>query len=243
MSLAQNIQTALLPREIRVPGLEVSASMTPATEVGGDYYEVLPTEHGCWFGIGDVAGHGLESGLQMLMIQSSVLTLVRANPLASPRDVVVGVNRTLVENLRDRLRATSFATLVVLRYDGAGQVVFAGAHEELVVWRHDKQACEIVPTPGTWVGTIPDITPQTLDSKLQLEPGDVLVLYTDGVIEARDAKRAMFGVERVSRIVAEASTASVDEIRARVLAAVSDWQNKVDDDATLIVIRRPIENG
>src|SRR5499427_5838204 len=82
MEIASKIQTAILPnitpRAVR--GLEIAARMRRATEVGGDYYDVLPTEDGCWLGIGDVAGHGLPAGIIMLTIQSAIAALTQDRP-------------------------------------------------------------------------------------------------------------------------------------------------------------------
>ena len=104
LSIATRIQTSILPRNLQVRGLEIAATMLPATEVGGDYYDVLPTAHGCWIGIGDVAGHGLRPGLVMMMLQSIVSALVRNDPEAKPRDLLRVVNAVLYENVRERLQ-------------------------------------------------------------------------------------------------------------------------------------------
>jgi hypothetical protein len=85
LEIGARIQTCILPAAIEVPGLSVSARMIPASEVGGDYYGVFPTHDGAWIGIGVVAGHGLTSGLVMLMMQSAVAALGRARPDALPR--------------------------------------------------------------------------------------------------------------------------------------------------------------
>jgi serine phosphatase RsbU (regulator of sigma subunit) len=238
MDIAQGIQAALLPRSLEVPGLDVAASMRPATEVGGDYYDVLPVGDGCWFGIGDVAGHGLESGMIMLMIQSSVLTLIRRDPDASPAAVISAVNRALHENLSDRLDVRTFATLVLLRYRRDGRLVFAGAHEELVVWRASTRTCELVATPGTWIGARRDVEHAMVDSEITLEHGDVVVLLTDGVIEAMNAAGEQLGPDRVCRLVEDCADQPVDEIRARIAAAVAGWEHETADDASVIVLRR-----
>jgi serine phosphatase RsbU (regulator of sigma subunit) len=238
MNIAQGIQTALLPRSLAVPRLEVAASMRPATEVGGDYYEVLPVPDGCWFGIGDVAGHGLESGLLMLMIQSSVMTLVRKDPDAPPRSVICSVNRAINENLRERLKTTSFATLMLMRYRTDGTFVFAGAHEEIIVWRAATKKCEIIATPGTWVGGVRNIESTTVDSRLELAEGDVMVLFTDGVIEARNRDGTVFDSARLCKCIEQSAELPVERIRERLFAEVTAWEHKIEDDATAIVIRR-----
>src|SRR5690606_12868213 len=84
LDIAARIQTAIQPKHPRVPGLELATVMVPATEVGGDYFDVLPCPGGCWIGIGDVAGHGLSAGLVMLMIQSIVAATVHVRPELGP---------------------------------------------------------------------------------------------------------------------------------------------------------------
>ena len=104
MEIAARIQTSILPRDVSVAGLEIAAAMHAATEVGGDYYDVVPVDDGCWIGIGDVAGHGLGTGLVMLMMQSGIGALARKMPDAAPRDLLLALNTMLVENVRDAPR-------------------------------------------------------------------------------------------------------------------------------------------
>jgi sigma-B regulation protein RsbU (phosphoserine phosphatase) len=240
LEIATRIQTSILPRDREVPNLEVAATMLPATEVGGDYYDVLPTADGCWFGIGDVAGHGLTSGIVMMMVQSVVATIVRANPNATPRQLVAAINVVLYENIRDRLRQDEHVTFTLLRYGGDGRVAFAGAHEEMLV-RRASGKIEHVATPGTWLGVLPDIERETVDSEITLGVGDVLVLYTDGVIEARDASGAEFGMDRLAEAVKQAPGGSAIGVRDEALRAVeawSAWGVERADDITIVVVRR-----
>ena len=122
--------------------------MHAATEVGGDYYDVVPVDDGCWLGIGDVAGHGLGTGLVMLMMQSGIGALARKMPDAAPRDLLLALNTMLVENVRERLGQHEHATLTLIRYRRDGSLTFAGAHEEMLVRRAATGRCERIETPG-----------------------------------------------------------------------------------------------
>ncbi|HEV8248102.1 MAG TPA: substrate-binding domain-containing protein, partial [Polyangiaceae bacterium] len=135
LSIATHIQTSILPRDLAVPGLAIAAAMIPATEVGGDYYDVLLVEGGCWIGIGDVAGHGLRPGLVMMMLQSVVSTVGRHSPNAPPSELIGVVNAVLYDNIRQRLGQDEHATLSLMRYSENGELVFAGAHEDLIIRR------------------------------------------------------------------------------------------------------------
>jgi DNA-binding LacI/PurR family transcriptional regulator len=128
LEIAARIQTAVLPRELAAPGLDLAAKMIAATEVGGDYYDVLPFDGGCWLAIGDVAGHGLRTGLIMLMIQSAVAGLCARSPGASPSELLTVINEVLYENVRERLQRDEHATLALIRYTSDGQLTIAGGH-------------------------------------------------------------------------------------------------------------------
>jgi sigma-B regulation protein RsbU (phosphoserine phosphatase) len=141
------IQTSILPRDVNVAGLEIAATMRAATEVGGDYYDVIPVTDGCWMGIGDVAGHGLGTGLVMLMMQSGIGALARKLPDASPRDLLLALNAMLVDNVRQRLGQREHATLTLLRYRRDGTLAFAGAHEEILILRAATGRCERLAPP------------------------------------------------------------------------------------------------
>jgi phosphoserine phosphatase RsbU/P len=237
LAIATRIQTSILPRDLRVPGLEIAAMMLPAAEVGGDYYEVLPTPHGCWIGIGDVAGHGLRSGLVMMMLQSVVSALVRSNPESAPRDVLRVVNAVLYENVRERLGQDEHATLSLIHYRENGELWFAGAHEDMLVLRADTGQVEAVPTLGTWVGATRDIDEATQDTRYLLRDGDVLLLYTDGVIEAQNRAGERFGLPRLMRELARVGREPAQLIRDRLGSAVAEFMAEQRDDIALLVAR------
>jgi DNA-binding LacI/PurR family transcriptional regulator/serine phosphatase RsbU (regulator of sigma subunit) len=239
MEIAARIQTSILPRDVSVPGLEIAAAMHAATEVGGDYYDVVPVDDGCWIGIGDVAGHGLGTGLVMLMMQSGIGALARKMPDAAPRDLLLALNTMLVENVRTRLGQHEHATLTLIRYRRDGGLTFAGAHEEMLIRRVATGRCERIETPGAWVGAKRDITAGTVDSTARLHSGDVLVLYTDGLTEAiaADGSGARFGADRLIALVEEHGASAPAAVRDAILAAVAAFSAQRDDDVTLLVAR------
>ncbi|WP_437736772.1 SpoIIE family protein phosphatase [Sorangium sp. So ce1335] len=235
--VAARIQTTLVPRQLSIEGLELAAIMKPAAEVGGDYYDVIATPWGGWLGIGDVAGHGLAAGLIMLMIQSMIAALTSDDPTASPARVVSALNRAIYKNVRDRLERDEHATLLLLRYERGGRVTFAGAHDDLIVCSARARRCVCIPSSGVWIGALPEIGPMTRDSELVLEDGDVLVLYSDGVTEARNAHNEQYGLERLCAAIEATQEAPVGAIRDRILAEVEGWCPSPDDDITILVAR------
>ncbi|MBN2196092.1 MAG: SpoIIE family protein phosphatase [Polyangiaceae bacterium] len=235
--VAVHIQTTMIPATIIAPGLEFAAVMLPAAEAGGDFYDVLGMEDSAWLAIGDVAGHGLGAGMIMLMVQSMVAALTRVRPELPPSEIVSLLNEALYENVRHRLKRNEHVTLTVLRYGRDGRIRFAGAHEEIIVWRANSGLCETVTPPGFWVGAMPNVREITTDAELVLHEGDLLVLHTDGLTEARNAHHEQFGFERLVAAVEQLGSRPVEEVRDRILELVDSWCASFDDDRTLVVAR------
>jgi serine phosphatase RsbU (regulator of sigma subunit) len=237
LEIAMRIQTAVLPREPHVAGLDLAGKMIAAARVGGDYYDVLPFPGGSWLAIGDVAGHGLSTGLIMLMIQSVVAGLCARAPAASPSELLAVINEVLYENVRERLQRDEHATLALIRYTSDGELAIAGGHEDIVLYRAETCSCELIPTPGPWVGAFRDIAASNVDAHYRLHPGDALVLYTDGITEAADANGNRFGLERLCGEILQVQGEPADAICSHLLQRVGAFQISQDDDMTLLVAR------
>lgn len=237
LEIAARIQTSILPRDLSVASLDIAARMVPADEVGGDYYDVLEVDDGAWIAIGDVSGHGLESGLIMLMVQTAVASLVRANPDGSPADIVRELNRVIYENVVNRMEVGRHMTLTLIRVHDDGRVVFAGAHMDMALLRSGADECEAVLTPGTWVAIVDDVDAITEDTTEQLQDGDLMVVYTDGVTEAMDAGGEQFGFERLCAALEGAAAGSSQHICEALFAAVVEHTDVQQDDISVLVMR------
>jgi phosphoserine phosphatase RsbU/P len=238
IELAAGIQMGILPKSRQISRLEISASMVPATESGGDYFDILPFEGGGWIGIGDVAGHGLHAGLVMMMIQSIVSATTHNHPRASPAEVWAVLNSVLYENVRTRLGREEHATLTLIRYEDSGRLVFAGAHEDILVYRARRQCCEQIKTQGIWAGILADVPPGTIsDQECVLEPGDTILLHSDGVTEVRNRAREMFGLGRLRAAFEREATRALDDLRDRIIREVRGFMVEQMDDMTLVGLR------
>ncbi len=241
LEITRRLQQMVLPRAHELSAIEhldIAGFMEPATEVGGDYYDVLEHEGRVKIGIGDVTGHGLESGVLMLMVQMAVRTLL-TNNVTNPEQFLTVLNRAVFENVQ-RMESDKNLTLALLDYHN-GKVSMTGQHEEVLVVR-DNGRVERVDTLdlGFMVGLEPDIAQFVAPFDLNLEPGDGLVLYTDGITEARNASRQFYGVERLCEIISLNWHKSANEI---LHAIVRDLQNhmrgrKPDDDVTLVILKQ-----
>lgn len=238
LEVAAQVQNSVLPRQLNVPGLSIAATMVAASEVGGDCYDVVPVKGGCWLSIGDVAGHGLGPGVVVMSLQSSIAALISVQPDASPIDVLAAANTVLFDFVRRRLHRDEHATMTLIRYEETGHCVFAGAHEDLIIYRARTEQVVLLDTPGPWLGILPDIRDATELGEFWLEPGDILLLYTDGVLEAMNANREQYGMDRLVEQLKLAQAQPVETIVDQLLDGVRHWTGQPADDVTLVAVKQ-----
>jgi serine phosphatase RsbU (regulator of sigma subunit) len=212
--------------------------MQPAEEVGGDYYDFIETHHGeTWLAVGDVSGHGVESGLVMMMAQTSIFALVNEAPGQAPSEIFVRTNRVLRENI-SRLGSGRYMTLNVVRL-GLDQLSIAGKHQDVFVWRASTNAVEVLSNQGTWLGVVDDVRGAVDDFHLPVGPGDWVLFYTDVVTEARNAAGEMYGEERLrQRFERVAGRLALERALDALLADVRGFMAEQTDDLTLVLLKR-----
>lgn len=235
MELAAKIQTALLPEECVIPGYDIFGHMVPASEVGGDYYDVINGSDQDWVLIGDVSGHGVPAGLIMMMVQTSVQLVVRNHPTIEPNKLLGMVNRSLAYNI-GKLEEEKYMTIVAMRMERDGQVVHAGLHLDLLIYRAASDSVETIETNGIWLGLDFDIDDMNSNQSFKMNPGDVLLLSTDGITEATDSKNNMFTRNSLEEVLKTSASHSAAEIGRNILEALDGYQT--EDDVTLMVLKR-----
>ena len=247
IEISRKLQQMVLPKAqelSEIEHLDIACFMEPAEEMGGDYYDILQAGGRVKIGIGDVTGHGLESGVLMLMVQMAVRTLL-ATGISEPRAFLRILNQAIFGNLK-RMQSDKNLTLSLLDYhndetiDG-GELWLTGQHEEALVMRKDG-TIERVDTIdlGFMVGVEQDITAHINCQSIRLQPGDGVVLYTDGITEARNKQRQQYGLERLCAMVSRHWQGSAREIQAAVVEDVYRHvgKQKIFDDITLLVIKQ-----
>jgi predicted ATPase/serine phosphatase RsbU (regulator of sigma subunit)/tRNA A-37 threonylcarbamoyl transferase component Bud32 len=241
LDVAKQLQQMVLPKEAelqQVEGLDIAGFMAPADEVGGDYYDVLQHDGQIKIGIGDVTGHGLESGVLMLMVQTAVRTLLDSG-VNNASQFLTTLNRTIYNNVQ-RMGTDKNLTLSLLDYQD-GQLQVTGQHEE-VLWVRQSGSIERIDTfdLGFSVGVIDDIADMVSQTHIELQPGDGIVLYTDGITEARDPNKALYGLERLCEVVSRNWHLEAKAIQQAVIADVRHFigEQKVFDDITILVLKQ-----
>ena len=243
LDVAQRLQAMILPRGAELQkhaDLEIAAHMVPASEIGGDIYDVLEGPEGstCLV-IGDVTDHGLASGVVMLMTQAALRTALEA----TGGDLVqslVRVNSVIYKNVSERMGDGRNLTLSLLRYH-EGVVRLAGQHESVILVRVDGSVEEIDTLPlGINVGLLGEVDDMMAETSFAFAPGDLMVLYTDGVTEAERPDKQQYGVSRLKDSVSSRRTLPCEQIVQGVFTDIYRWigGGTVYDDITLVLVRR-----
>ena len=238
MASAAVIQRALLPRVrdfAAESGLDVWAAMTPARDVGGDFFDLVPLADGrVALGVGDVCGKGVPAALFMGITRTLIRINLRENP--DLPGAIVKANAYLVDNNAGGF----FATLVYAAYDPrSGELEYCSCGHLPALIRRPGGMIETLPSGGLPVGLFEPI--KMISRQAQMRPGDLFFLYTDGVTEAEDPAAAQFGEERLTSLLAKRGHgASADQWIARVESAVREFARGRSqfDDVTCLALRR-----
>jgi phosphoserine phosphatase RsbU/P len=243
LRIANQIQRKLLPRKIpQLPGIEIHGSMHPAKEVGGDYYDVVPSPDGksLFLCMGDVSGKGVPAGLVMASCRSALRTL--AERVRSTKEIVLSLNRLLCDDLDQEM----FISFVLFRYDvQTGVMEYTGAgHEHIIIWRNATRSVDVLKTGGMALGITTRMEEGVHEKTLTLGINDAMVLYTDGVTEAVNEKNEQYTLERLVDAVKKGGHLPPKHALQAILGEVLRWQGRAParDDATLLVVRRTDPN-
>jgi serine phosphatase RsbU (regulator of sigma subunit) len=234
MQLARRIQEALVPAAPKLESCEIAAVMKPTADVGGDYYDVVRAGDREWILIGDVSGHGVPAGLVMMMCQTAVRTVLSVDPTVEPHHLLATVNRVLTQNIR-QLGEEKYMTISAFRRDPDGTISFAGAHQDVFIYRAREDRVETLETSGLWLGLKDEIA-HTLETRsFTLHDRDVLLILTDGITEAT-RNGALFDTRGVRRVMESARGKSAEDILASLFSELAQFEIK--DDASVLVLRQ-----
>ncbi|RKZ91110.1 MAG: hypothetical protein DRR19_08145 [Candidatus Parabeggiatoa sp. nov. 1] len=241
LEITRRLQQMVLPSTAelqQIEALDIAGFMEPAEEVGGDYYDVFQQNGHVKIAIGDVTGHGLESGVLMLMVQTAVRSLFGSG-LCDATQCLNTLNRMIYNNVQ-RMKSKKNLTLSLLDYQN-GRLQLTGQHE-YVLWVHKDSYVEPIDTLelGFIIGMVADIAKFVSQKALLLQPGDGIVLYTDGITEALNPEKVEYGLERLCQVISCHWQHCAKDISQTIIADVRQHigTQKVFDDMTLLVLKR-----
>jgi len=237
LEVAARAQRSLLPSALpdTVPGFRFAAQFEPARHIGGDFYDVQVLENGqVALVLADVSDKGPHAALFMAVARTLFLT--ESQHYGDPVRVAQAVHASLVTASRYDMFVTAIFGVLdpksrTLRYVRAG-------HDEPLYVKHNGEA-EFLKARGRFLGLWPSPPPVMEESSITLEPGDCLVLYSDGVTDMRSPKNESFGRERLAELTAKLRTYDAERIARSIYNAVQAHRGPVEafDDFTLLVLR------
>jgi sigma-B regulation protein RsbU (phosphoserine phosphatase) len=236
LELSQVVQRALLPQQVpSIAGYDIAAFSRPAQIVTGDYFDFLPFEDGTHgFVVGDVSGHGVSAGMLMTSLQTVFHTL--APETDSPVDVLKQINRLYIRNIN----FTTFVTLFFAKLDPQTRVLSyasAGHNPPLLYRSSTKEGTWLKPT-GPAIGLMQEYAVR--QDIVQLQQGDILLLYTDGIVEALNPQGTeQFGYERLLEVVRLNEGLPTNGLIQKIWQSLNEFtqDSLLADDITLVVCK------
>ncbi|AOP32520.1 serine/threonine protein phosphatase [Leptospira tipperaryensis] len=242
IEIAKELQKSLLPRKMpEHSGYEFAGTMVPARGVGGDYYDFItdPFNTETVICIGDVSGKGVPAGIVMATVRTIIHSLVRKK--VSSWDIVNTVNTYIFQNYNDS-PSPRFMSMTVIKWEmNRNEFLFSGAGQgTLYLLRNATQEIEEIPTGGIILGIDPDISKFENLNQFRMLAGDLLIMCTDGVLEASNQDGIQFESERFKKSIlqfqGEALQAMLDGIVSEIRKFTGNQEQM--DDITLAAIRR-----
>jgi phosphoserine phosphatase RsbU/P len=235
LELSQVIQRALLPQDVPdMAGFDIAGYSRPAQIIGGDYFDFLRFNDGAHgFVIADVSGKGVSAGILMTSLQTAFHTIVPETD--SPLKVLEKINRLYIHNIK----FTTFVTIFFAKIDPRTcTLIYANAgHNPALLYHSGTKKHEWLKRTGIAIGLMEGFDVHS--ESLQLESGDILVFYTDGVTEAASPQREPFERDRLTEVIAQNEGLPADELIQKILQSVNEFAqgNPLADDATLVVCK------
>jgi sigma-B regulation protein RsbU (phosphoserine phosphatase) len=240
MEIAETVQRNLLPRKAPdIPGVEFAGHCVPAKKVGGDYFDFFPDPEGnVGIVVADVSGHSISSGIMMAITRGLLQSEAIQNK--RPSRLLQDVNRILFNDL---VSSELFITMAYFLYSPEGRrLAYAnGGHNPPVLFRAGSDEPQLLDAEGMAIGFLPDV--EFEEKGWELAPGDLLVAYTDGLVEAESGQGTPFGMERLIDCIKRDRHKPAAEILQGLLQAAwahiggEDPQDAQQDDMTLVVLK------
>jgi sigma-B regulation protein RsbU (phosphoserine phosphatase) len=247
IEIARGVQNQLFPKAApEMKTIQLSGSCRPARMVSGDYYDFLCLPDGnVAIAIGDVAGKGIAAALLMASIQSIMRTQLTAGVRTAGNGnghMLGGTVSRMVRELNRQLYANTsaekYATFCFGLYDEEQKTfTYSNAGHLPPILLHDGEP-QLLEVTGTVVGAFPLM--QYEERTLAMAPGDILVAYTDGIVEPENVYGEEFGAQRMMEMVVKYQSEASDEIIERIMEAVPHWtgSQELSDDMTVVLARR-----
>ena len=238
LEMAAQIQSEVLPKKVseNIIGLDIVAKSRASSEIGGDCFDFIQDDENSFVYIGDVTGHGVPAGLVMMLVSTTIRTLIHEHIPA--KSVIVKTNTIL----KEKISTNHFMSLVMLRWQNKKQrLSFIGAGHEYILHYSEKQQ-KVIPikSGGIALKMVLNIEHILKETDIDFHEGDAILLYTDGITEAKNPKGEMYGIERLISVFEKHAGRKAEGIFDSVsdhFAQFVQVNHHQEDDITMIVLK------
>lgn len=236
LDVASRIQKKILPADVdEIFGLEIAQYFEPAKEIGGDYYDYTILDGNVFsITIADVSGKGVPAAFLMALGRSVLKTLTLTGDFA-PNENLNELNKIIYSDITEDM----FITMVHSKYNKENKTLYYSnaGHNPLVVYRANKDMIELHTVKGVAIGFLEEY--KYRQGEIQLEKGDIVIFYTDGITEAENKNKEMFGIDRLKEVIYENKNKSPKELRKAILEAINKFRKDYEqtDDLTFVILK------
>jgi serine phosphatase RsbU (regulator of sigma subunit) len=233
LQIARRVQEALMPQGgLRAPRLEIRSAYMPSETLSGDFYDYFVQDEQVYLFVADVSGHGLPAAILVSLLKSYIHTEAEGHmPLSS-----------FMSRLNDFLFSvslpTQFATAQLFRIDGSGNLVYANAaHPPFLLFQRERGRATLFEQPGHLLGAMPKMDFE--EHALQVAPGDVLFVYTDGLTDRRNEAGDFYSIERIAALLEQSASCELAKLYDAIYDDVRGFNATDDfkDDIAFVVTR------
>ena len=237
MRIATEIQMGLLPKNVpTVKNMTIAARICPAPRASGNYYNFINNPNGTLgIAIGDINGKGIPASM-MVVIAHTALEMI-AKKHTDPREAIAEFSREMYAHMN----AGQFMTMAYLLWHSSTRILtYSGAGFDSLIWyRSGSGSLERLKTGGMAIGLMPDPSTHIVNHEILAVPGDMLLLYTKGLVEVQNTRREVFGTQRLEQVALElCASADVKKVSDGLFSAIAEFSGNAEiaDDQTLIVL-------
>lgn len=236
LDVASRIQKKILPADVdEIFGLEIAQYFEPAKEIGGDYYDYTILDDNVFsITIADVSGKGVPAAFLMALGRSVLRTLTLTGDFA-PNENLNELNKIIYSDITEDM----FITMMHSKYNKENKTLYYSnaGHNPLVVYRASIDSIELHTVKGVAIGFLEEY--KYRQGEIQLNKGDIVIFYTDGITEAENSNKEMFGLERLKEVIYNNKNKSPKELRKVILESINRFRKDYEqtDDLTFVILK------
>lgn len=236
LDVASRIQKKILPADVdEIFGLEIAQYFEPAKEIGGDYYDYTILDDNVFsITIADVSGKGVPAAFLMALGRSVLKTLTLTGDFA-PNENLNELNKIIYSDITEDM----FITMMHSKYNKENKTLYYSnaGHNPIVVYRASTDSIELHTVKGVAIGFLEEY--KYRQGEIQLNKGDIVIFYTDGITEAENSNKEMFGLERLKEVIYNNKNKSPKELRKVILESINRFRKDYEqtDDLTFVILK------